>query len=259
MRVSAVIIAGNEEAKIADAVRSVLWADEVLLIDSHSTDRTREIAEGLGARVIVRDWPGFSAQKRFAVEEAVNDWIFSLDADERVSPELQQELSQIITSGAEPGAAAFRIPRLTIYMGRPVRHSGWYPDHQIRFFDRRLASWSDDLVHESVVVRDNETLSTLSGEIIHLSVDDAAHHHHMIGTRYAPLAARQMFERGRRTSRFRVFTAGPAAFVRSYVLKGGFLDGLPGYCIARFAAHHAFLKNVMLWEMQQSAIDKSTT
>src|SRR5947208_5213000 len=128
MKISAVIIAGNEEAKIADAVRSVDWADEVLVVDSESTDRTREIAESLGARVIEREWPGFSAQKQFGADSAENDWIFSLDADERVSAGLKAEILAI--RDADESADAYRIPRLAFYLGRPVRHGGWYPDWQ---------------------------------------------------------------------------------------------------------------------------------
>jgi len=251
VRISAVIIAGDEEAKIADALRSVAWADEVLVIDSESTDRTREIAAALGATVISRPWPGFAAQKQFGVDHAKNDWIFSLDADERVSTELIAEI-ETIRSGPEPVVAGYRIPRLSYYLGRPIRHSGWYPDWQLRLFDRRRAKWSDDLIHESVRANDGETIGRLERDIIHLSVENPTHHHEMIGKRYAPLAAKQMFDRGRRTSALRVMTAGPTAFLSTYLIKAGFLDGFAGFCIARFAAHHAFLKHLLLWEMQQA-------
>jgi glycosyltransferase involved in cell wall biosynthesis len=250
VRISAVIIAGNEELKIADAIRSVDWADEILVIDSQSTDATRAIAESLGARAISRPWPGFSAQKQFGCDSAANDWIFSLDADERVSAELTAEIALVRSRGCD--LAGFRIPRLAHYMSRPIRHSGWYPDRQLRLFDRRRAKWSGSLIHESVEIAAGGAVGKLDGEIIHLTVDDAAEHHRLIGERYAPLAARQMFERGRTTSRLRVASAGFIAFFSSYVLKAGFLDGFPGFCIARFSAHHAFLKHLLLWEMQNS-------
>lgn len=250
MKVSAVIIAGNEEAKIGDAIRSVDWADEVLVVDSESTDRTREIAEALGARTIVKPWAGFSAQKQFATDAASHDWVFSLDADERVSDGLKTEIVEIMVIDESQLPLGFRIPRLSYYIGRPVRHSGWYPDWQLRFFDRRAGKWSDDLIHESFRLRNGASPARLKNDIIHLTVDSVADHHRMIGERYAPLAARQMFERGRRTSRLSVATAGPLAFLSTYVLKAGFLDGFAGFRIARFAAHHAFLKHTLLWDMQ---------
>lgn len=250
MKISAVIIAGNEEEKIGDAIRSVDWADEVLVIDSESTDRTREIAEGMGARVIVQAWPGFSKQKQFGTDAAKNDWIFSLDADERVSTELRNEIEEVRKNEADQEIAGYKIPRLSYYMGRRVRHSGWYPDWQMRLFDRRRGRWSEALVHESVKLIDGAGSEKLKGDILHYTVENALHHHTMIGERYAPLAARQMFERGATTSQLKIMTAGPLAFFSSYVLKRGFLDGLAGFSIARFAAHHAFLKHMCLWELQ---------
>src|SRR4051794_17141742 len=218
MQISAVIIAGNEELKIADAIKSVDWADETLVIDSESTDRTREIAGDLGARVISRPWPGFAAQKQFGVDHAKHDWIFSLDSDERVSDGLKLEIKSL-KQGDDTGlAAGYRIPRLSYYMGRPIRHSGWYPDWQLRFFDRRRARWSDAVIHESVKADEGATVDRLKGDIIHLSVDSPRQHHEMIGRRYAPLAAQQMFERGKRTSSVGVAVAGPLAFVSHYIL-----------------------------------------
>jgi glycosyltransferase involved in cell wall biosynthesis len=251
VKVSAVIITFNEEKNIADAIRSVEWADEILVVDSESTDRTREIAGSLGARVIVNEWPGFAAQKQLAADEAANDWIFSLDADERVSDPLINEISAIKESGAT--AHAYTIPRLSIYMDREIRHSGWYPDRQLRFFNRTKGRWKQVLVHESIEMESDATVATLKGDILHYSVESAAHHHKMIGERYAPLAAEQMFANGRRTSPLKIVTSGWAAFIRTYFLKAGFLDGFPGFCIAYFAAHHAFMKHLMLYEMQQSA------
>jgi glycosyltransferase involved in cell wall biosynthesis len=251
MKISAVIIAGNEEQKIGDAIRSVRWADEVLVVDSESTDKTREIAEGMGAKVLVNPWPGFSKQKQFGVDAAAHDWIFSLDADERVSPELEKEIESLRNTGDESLAAGYRIARLTYYMGRAIRHSGWYPDWQLRLFDRDRSRWSDVLIHESVSIMDGTKQKVLRGEIIHYSFDGAAHHNAMIGERYAPLAARQMFEWGSRTSALRVALAGPVAFVSTYILKAGFMDGFAGYCIARFASHHAFMKHLSLWEIQR--------
>ena len=246
VKISAVIIAFNEEAKIADAINSVKWADEILLVDSESTDRTVEIAKSLGAKIISQKWLGFSKQKQFAVDNAAHEWIFSLDADEVVSDKLRDEILKLKT--AENIADGYKIPRLSFYMNRPIRHGGWYPDWQIRFFNRRKGKWKDVMIHESVEI--NGQIGKLSGDILHYSVEDAAHHHRMIGERYAPLAAEQMFQKGRKTSHLKIATAGLTAFLQTYILKGGFLDGLAGFAIARFAAHHAFLKHLMLWEKQ---------
>lgn len=249
MKVSAVIITFNEEKNIRAAIDSVAWADEVVVVDSESTDRTREIANELGAKVIVNKWPGFSKQKEFAMNKAANDWILSLDADERVTPELAKEIQQLTKT--DPEFFGYRIPRLSIYMCREIKHSGWYPDRQLRFFDKRKAAWNDRLVHESIKIAEGAAVGDLNNDILHFSVENAAHHHKMIGERYAPLAAEQMFISGRRSGPLKTAVAGPAAFIRSYILKLGFLDGFPGLCIASFAAYHAFLKYLLLWEMQQ--------
>ncbi len=252
MKISAVIIAFNEENKIADAVKSVEWADEIIVVDSESTDRTREIAEKFGAKIYQKKWEGFSKQKQFAVDSAANDWIFSLDADERVSDKLKTEILQLKNQPENSSADGYKIPRLSFYMNRPIRHGGWYPDWQLRFFNRRKGKWKDVLIHESVQMTDDSIIKKLRGDILHYSVEDISHHQLMIGTRYAPLAARQMFERGKRASAWKIQTVGLTTFLQTYVLKTGFLDGLAGYTIARFAAHHAFLKYSLLREMQQS-------
>ncbi|MEO7674951.1 MAG: glycosyltransferase family 2 protein [Pyrinomonadaceae bacterium] len=250
VKISAVIITFNEEAKVALAIESVAWADEIIVVDSESSDRTPEIAEAAGARVIIRKWEGFSGQKQLAVDQAENDWVFSLDADERVSQDLRNEILALKVGNMS--ADGYRIPRMSIYMDVPIRHGGWYPDCQLRLFNRTKGRWKNVLVHESFQMDDGAQTATLAGDILHYSVENAAHHHQMIGERYAPLAARQMFADGRRASRLKIALAGPAAFVRTYILKAGFLDGLPGFVIAKFAAHHAFLKQTMLWELQHS-------
>lgn len=253
MRISAVIIAFNEEENIAAAIKSIDWADEVLVVDSESDDATKSIAESLGANVLTKKWRGFSAQKQFAVDNAAHDWIFSLDADERVSPKLKDEILRLKNQSENSLADGYKIPRLAFYMNRPIRHGGWYPDWQLRFFNRKKGKWKNVLIHESVQMRQNARVKKLSGDILHYSIPDAAYHNRMIANRYAPLAAEQLFERGRKTSRLKIFTAGSTAFLQTYILKLGFLDGFAGFCIARFAAHHAFLKHLFLWEMQENS------
>jgi glycosyltransferase involved in cell wall biosynthesis len=252
LKISAVIIAFNEAGHIRAACESLAWADEIVVVDSHSTDETREIARACGARVIERDWPGFALQKQFAAEAAAHDWVFSLDADERVSKELRASIEQLRSAPEAELLDGYRIARRSFYMGRWIRGGGWYPDYQLRLFDRRQGRWEGAHVHESVRMREGARVGTLAGDLLHYSVRDASHHHRMIGERYAPLSARQMYEAGRRTSPWRVASAAPAAFIRSLLLKGGYRDGLAGLAIASFAAHHAFLKHLLLWEMQHA-------
>jgi glycosyltransferase involved in cell wall biosynthesis len=253
LKITATIITFNEADNIRAACESVAWVNEIVVVDSESTDATREIAAECGARVINRAWPGFTKQKQFAAEAAQHEWIFSLDADERVSDELRHSIEDLLYTTEAQLADGYRIARRAFYMGRWIRGGGWYPDCQLRLYNRSRGRWHGAYIHESVKMDADARIETLKGDIQHYTSPDAAHHHRMIGERYAPLAARQMFERGRRTSPFRIATAAPAAFIRSYLLKGGFRDGLAGYTIARFAAHHAFLKHLMLWEMQKNS------
>lgn len=247
VRISGVIIAFNEEDKIGDAIRSLSFVDEVLVVDSESTDRTREIAENLGARVVIKPWAGFAEQKQFATDEAAHDQVLSLDADEQISGELRDEILRIKDSGTP--ADGYRIPRLAIYMGREVRHSGWYPDWQLRFFDRRKGRWKQVAIHESVEMDPGATIDRLRGNILHRTVETAAEHRHMIRTRYAPLGAAEMHRKGRTGSILNQCIMPPIAFLRSYILKAGILDGSAGAKISYFAAYNVYLKHKLLRQM----------
>src|ERR1043165_10248965 len=229
MQISATIITFNEESNIRAACESVAWADEIVVVDSNSTDTTRDIAAECGARVIVNAWPGFGAQKQFAADQAKHDWIFSLDADERVSDELRESIQGL---GDKPQADGYLISRRTFYQNRRIRGGGWYPDRQLRLFNRTKGHWKQRHIHESVTMNPDARVGILNGDLLHYTSPSAAHHHRMIGERYAPLAAQQMFEEGRRTSVAGVASAGPSAFIRSFVLKGGFRDGFAGFTIA---------------------------
>jgi glycosyltransferase involved in cell wall biosynthesis len=250
MKISATVITLNEEANIRAACESLAWADEIIIVDSQSVDQTRQIASHCGARVISRQWPGFAQQKQFATAQASHEWVFSLDADERVSDELRASIEALRAGQADQLADGYLIARRSFYQERWIRGGGWYPDRQLRLFKKSSGHWEGKHIHESVKMNADSRVKILSGDILHYSVRDAAHHHRMIGERYAPLAARQMFEAGRRTSALQIATAAPAAFLSSYLLKAGFRDGLAGLSIACFAAHHAFLKHLMLWELQ---------
>ncbi len=250
MKITAAIITLNEAENIQAACESVAWADEILVVDSESTDDTREIAARCGARVIRNVWPGFSAQKQFAADAATHDWIFSLDADERVSPELQASIGSLRSANESSLADGYRVARRAFYMGRWIRGGGWYPDRQLRLFKRKRGHWGERLIHESVAMDAGARIETLAGDLLHYTIRDAAQHQNMIETRYAPLGAQQMLRDGRRTSSLQIKLAGPAAFVRSFVLKGGWRDGRAGLTIARFAARHASLKHTILYQLQ---------
>ena len=253
MKITATIITLNEAEHIRLACESVAWADEIVVVDSGSTDDTREIARACGARLIENEWPGFAAQKEFAASQASHDWIFSLDADERVSDELRDSILALRELEPAQLADGYSIARRAFYMGRWIKGGGWYPDRQLRLYKKNRGSWHGPHIHESVKLDEGARLSTLKGDILHYTGSNAAEHHQLIGERYAPLGARQMFEAGRRTTPLAIALVGPAAFLRSFILKGGFRDGLAGYTIARFAAHHAFLKYSLLWELQRAA------
>ncbi len=251
MNVSATIITLNEADNIRDACESVSWADEILVVDSESTDNTRQIAADCGARVIINPWPGFSKQKQFAVNSAAHDWIFSLDADERVSPELRASIDEMRARDQGELAAGYRVARRALYMGRWIRGGGWYPDYQLRLFNRNSGHWAERVVHESVTMNPGSRIELLRGDLWHYSMRDASHHRRMIEQRYAPLGAEQMLREGKRTSSLQSTVAGPAAFIRSFILKGGFRDGRAGWTIAKMAAYHASLKHSLLYELQK--------
>src|SRR5205085_4417386 len=225
MRITATIITLNEADNIRDACESVAWADEILIVDSESTDDTRQIAAACGARVITNPWPGFSKQKQFAADAATNDWILSLDADERISAELRTSIDQVRGQDEAQLADGYRVARRAFYMNRWIRGGGWYPDYQLRLYRKARGRWAGAHIHEAVEMDAGARVETLAGDLLHYTVQDAAHHHRMIGERYAPLAARKMFEQGRRTTPLQIATVGPATFVRNYLLKGGFRDG----------------------------------
>ena len=248
MKISATVITFNEESNIAAALESLSWADEIIVVDSESTDQTVEIARRYAGHVFIRKWPGYSAQKNFAADQARNDWIFSLDADERVSNELAGELARLDIDAASQ-VAGFEMPRLTKYLGRWIRHSGWYPDYKIRLYDRRRSRWRGEYVHESLEVEGQ--VKRFNGNLLHYTVRNASEHHLRID-RYTTLAAEQMHSEGKRATLAALFFVPLTTFIKSYVVKRGFLDGAQGLAIAYFAAHYAFLKVLKLWEKRNA-------
>jgi glycosyltransferase involved in cell wall biosynthesis len=237
MRLTATIVTLNEERNMARAIESLHCADEVVVVDSGSTDRTREIAAGLGARVIEEPWRGYAEQKNFAAASAENDWILSIDADESITEELAAEILTLKNNGVRFDGYSF--PRLAQYLGRWIRHGGWYPDRKVRLYDRRKAEWVGEYVHESVRV--NGTTGQLDGNLLHYTCASLTEHLRTLD-RYTSLAAREVVARKKAVT-MRRLTVDPAwTFFRTYVLQRGFLDGRQGLAIAWMAALYTFLK-----------------
>ena len=245
-KLSVTVITKNEAADVGDALASVAWADELIVVDSCSTDETVAIARQHTDRVVVREWPGYIAQKNYAASLAAHDWILSLDADERVTPELAAEIQTRLK--AAPREAAFQIPRVTWHLGRWIRSTDWYPDYQMRLYDRRSAEWTGRYVHEAVTVRG--TAGRLRGELQHYAYRDISDHLETID-RYTTLAARQMQEDGRRAGFLELAGHPPLAFLRNYLAHGGIRDGVPGFVISAMNAYYVLLKFAKLWELQK--------
>jgi glycosyltransferase involved in cell wall biosynthesis len=242
---SAVVIALDEEARIAAALESVRFCDETVVVDAGSTDRTREIAAAAGARVVVNaPWPGFVAQRNFATDQARHDWVLALDADERVTPALRDEIQALRASGFD--RAGYRIPRVAYYLGRWIRGTDWYPDPQLRLFDRRRGRWRGALIHESVRVEGG--VGRLRSELEHFTYDDVSDHLRAID-RYTTLWAQESFEAGRRTSLAEMAGAAGFAFVRNYLLRGGVLLGGPGLVVSALNSYYTFAKLAKLHEL----------
>lgn len=246
-KTSACIITLNEEDRIRGCIESLAFCDEVVVVDSHSTDRTREIAEVCGARVIERDWPGHVAQKEFAVRAAENDWVLCLDADERISTALRREILQLRDAGF-PDKAGWRMPRLSYYMGRWVMHGTWRPDWNLRLFDRRRGVWGGHNLHDRVEL--DGPMGTLTGRILHYPYRTLAEHLATMD-KHTTTMARGLNERGRRASVLNVIVNPWVRFVKYYFIKRGFLDGWHGLVMACLAAQYVRMKYIKLLVMQR--------
>jgi len=247
-KLSVTIITKDEANDIAAALQSVSWADERIVVDSGSTDDTVAIAKTLADRVVVREWAGYAAQKNHAASLASHEWILSLDADERVTPELAAEIREKLRE--EPPDRGFRIRRVTWHLGRWIRTTDWYPDYQLRLYDRRAAEWTGRHVHEGVHVHGR--VGRLRGELQHYAYRDIAEHMETI-EHYTTLAARQMFEQGRGASALDIALQPAFAFLRNYILKLGFLDGSVGLTISKMNARYVALKFQKLRQLESRA------
>ena len=247
LSLSVTIISLNEEEHIRRAIESAGWADEVIVVDSGSSDRTVEIARGLGAKVIHHTWPGYGQQKNFAQEQASHDWVLNIDADEVIPPELAGEITEAMdgVNSGKTRAHGFYFPRKTFYLGRWIRHGGWYPNHLVRLANRRHASWTEPNVHEDLQVKG--PVLPLRNALLHYafsSIQDQI----LTNLRFSQLGSEELRKRGRRPSIIRLLVKPIGKFLETYVLKRGFLDGIAGLIIAVNAAHSIFLKYAYLLE-----------
>ena len=243
--ISATVITLNEEANIQGALESLQWADEIIVLDGGSRDATLEIARRYTARLLHRGWTGYVDQKNHAAEQARHDWILSLDADERLSPELIAEIQSLRQTGF--ACRGYRIPRVAFFLKRWIRHGDWYPDFQLRLYDRRYGRWQGGRVHESVKVQGEP--GVLKGEIQHYTYRSLAEYLRRLEI-YSALAACDYRDRGRRAGVLSLVGNPAAAFLKSYVLRRGFLDGAPGLMVALMGAVSVFFKYARLYELQ---------
>ncbi len=244
--VSVAIITLNAASQLAACLDSVRFADELVIIDSGSTDGTQALAEARGARVIQQPWLGFGPQKQFAVDAASHDWVLCLDADERVSPELRASIENALSA---PSTAAFRFPRCNRFLGRYLKYGEGYPDWSLRLFDRRHARWSDDAVHEKVIA--DGAIGQLSGDLLHDSAESLANYLTK-QNRYTTLAAEMAVAAGKRSSLGRLALSPLVRFIKFYFIRQGFRDGLPGLIHIAIGCFNSFLKYAKMVELQNS-------
>jgi glycosyltransferase involved in cell wall biosynthesis len=243
---SVTVITRDEEAHLDACLESVAWADEIVVVDAQSADRTVEIAGKYASRVFVRPWPGFAAQKNFALDQATCPWVLSLDADERVLPELRDEIRRVLE--ADGPLDGYRVPRKNLFLGRWIRHGGWYPDHQLRLFRRDAGRFRDARVHEGVAV--SGRVGHVRGALLHSSYRSVADFVQRANV-YSALAAQDLVERGTRVS-WTDFVVRPAArFGSMYLLRGGFLDGPHGLLLALLYAYYVLLRCAKAWELSR--------
>ena len=247
MKLTVTVITRNEAANIEGALESVRWADEIVVVDSHSADETVALAQKYNARIVVHDWAGYSAQRNYAAEIASNDWILALDADERVPTELAAEIQRIMREGSVHGG--YRMPRISYYLGRWIRGTDWYPDYQLRLYDRRVGRFNGKRVHESVELTYGRP-GQLQHDLQHYPYRDISDHVTSID-HYTTLAAEEWFAEGRRSNAIEFAVHPPVAFLRNYVARRGFRDGAAGFLISILNSYYVFLKVLKLWELQR--------
>ncbi|MBI4727223.1 glycosyltransferase family 2 protein [candidate division TA06 bacterium] len=248
MKISATVITKNEEVNIERCLKSLSFADEIVLVDSQSSDQTVRLAEAYASRVITNPWPGHIQQKNFAIGQAAGDWILSLDADEEITPELKNEILQAKQNGFY-GRAGFYFPRQSMFLGRWMKHGGWYPDYHLRLFKKESGRFGGMNPHDKVIL--NGRAGHFKNHLLHYTYPSLESYFSRFNS-YTGIAARELFNHGRRPSLAQLLFSPPAAFVKMYLLKLGFLDGLEGLMLSVFSACYVLVKDLKLWELEKS-------
>ena len=246
IQISAAIITLNEEDNLSDCLSSLSWVDEIVIVDSLSTDRTIEIAEEFGAKIVSQKFLGHVKQKQLAVDSCTYDWIISLDADERVSKELSENIQELFSKTPEADLLnGYTVSRCSFHLGRWIRHGGWYPDRNIRLFNRQRGKWGGVDPHDKIEI--SGEAGHLEGDLLHYVFKDLAHN---IATNnfYSGISADIFYREGKKPSMMKLFLKPLGKFLETYIIKKGFLDGLPGFIISVGAAYSMFLKFAKLWE-----------
>lgn len=244
---SVIIITKNEALNIRECIESVKWADEIIVVDSGSTDDTVAICRELTPHVYLHDWPGFGIQKNRALDYASREWVLSLDADERVTPELRAEIESTMRDGKAQG---YEVPRLSSFCGRFMHHSGWYPDYVLRLFRRGSARFSDNLVHERLMIASKT--ERLQGLLLHYAFENLEEVLHKTN-QYSSAGAQMQHQRGRQSSLSGAVLRGLWSFVRTYVMRAGFLDGREGFMLAFSNAEGTYYRYVKLMLLNQKS------
>jgi (heptosyl)LPS beta-1,4-glucosyltransferase len=245
VQISASIIVFNEEENIAEVCETVSWADEIVIIDSDSIDKTAEIARKYTDKLFNHEFRGYKDKHEFADAQTSGDWIFWIDADERVTPELLKAIENLKKRDPQTLPDGFRIARKTWYLDRWIKHSGWYPDYQMRLYRKSASFWDGVSPHETARVKGK--IEILDGEFLHYTKKSLSEHHRVTDS-YTTLAADYHCKNGKIVGAFGLFFYPIAAFFRTYIFKRGFLDGIPGLIIAMFTAYSVFLKYAKIWE-----------
>ncbi len=250
VKISATVITYNEEKNIERCLRSLLpVADELLVVDSFSADKTEEIALNMGAKVIKNPFEGHVQQKNFAIDQASYDIILSLDADEALDQKLKDSILSVKENWEYP---AYRFNRLTSYCGQWIRHGGWYPDRKIRLWDRRCGRWGGDNPHDKVILKENTRLAYISGDLLHYSFHSIGQHIQVLNS-YSEIGAREAFQKGKKSGLFPIVGRSVFRFFRGYFWQAGFRDGYYGFIIAVISAFATFIKYVKLKEIYREA------
>jgi len=242
-KISVILITLNEERNIAACLASVQWADELIVVDSQSKDRTAEIARRFTGKVFDKEFAGFSENKNFALQQATNEWVLWIDADERVTPELATEIRQVIEK--EPAVNGFECGRRAYFLGKWIKHCGWYPGYVLRLFRHNAAHFSDNKVHEGLILVGPRC--RLQNDLLHFT-DDSLEHYLWKFNRYTTFAAEELETRGKKSGFVNILFRPLHTFIKMFILKGGFLDGIHGFILCLLSAGYVLIKYAKLWE-----------